>query len=65
MEPYPIEMRTRDLADRDAGMKPRAVALKYRMSESWVWPLKQRRRENGEITARKAGSTPSQRMSST
>ena len=58
MESYPIEMRKRVLADCDAGMKTRAVALKYRVSESWVRRLKQRRRENGEIAARKAGSTP-------
>ena len=58
MEPYPIEMRKRILADCDAGIQTRAVALKYRVSESWVRRLKQRRRENGEIAARKAGSTP-------
>jgi len=58
MEPYPIEMRKRVLADCDAGMKTRAVALKYQVSESWVRRLKQRRRENGEIAARKPGSAP-------
>lgn len=58
MEPYPVEMRKRILADCDAGMNTQAVALKYQVSASWVRRLKQRRRENGEIAARKAGSTP-------
>jgi transposase len=58
MEAYPIEMRKRILADCDAGMNTRSVALKYQVSESWVRRLKQRRREKGEITARKPGSTP-------
>ena len=56
MEPYPTEMRMRILADCDAGMGTQAVALKYRVSESWVRRLKQRRRENGEISARRSGS---------
>jgi transposase len=58
MEPYPVEMRKRVLADCDAGMNTQKVALKYQVSESWVRRLKQRRRENGEIAARRAGSTP-------
>lgn len=56
MEPYPTEMRMRILADCDAGMTTRLVALKYLVSESWVRRLKQRRRENGEISPRKSGS---------
>jgi transposase len=56
MEPYPTEMRKRILADCDAGMGTQAVALKYLVSESWVRRLKQRRRESGEISARKLGS---------
>jgi len=40
MEPYPTEMRKRILADCDAGMGTRAVALKYLVSESWVRRLK-------------------------
>ena len=58
MEPYPVEMRKRILADCDAGMNTQATALKYQVSESWVRRLKQRRRENGEIAARRPGSTP-------
>ena len=58
MEAYPVEMRKRVLADCDAGMGTQAVALKYQVSASWVRRLKQRRRENGEIAARRAGSRP-------
>jgi transposase len=39
-------------------MNTQAVALKYQVSESWVRRLKQRRRENSEIAARKAVSQP-------
>ena len=56
MEPYPTEMRKRILVDCDAGMGTQAVALKYLVSESWVRRLKQRRRENGEISARRPGA---------
>jgi transposase len=56
MEPYPLHMRRRILADCDAGMGTQAVALKYLVSESWVRRLKQRRRENGEIAPRPLGS---------
>ena len=56
MEPYPIEMRKRILADCDAGMSTQAVALKHRVCKASVRRLKQRRREAGEIAARKPGS---------
>src|SRR5262249_58746405 len=36
----------------DAGLGPRAAAAKYRVSESWVRRLKQRRRETGAVAAR-------------
>lgn len=55
MESYPVEMRLRILAECDAGMSTRVAALKYQVSESWVRRLKQRRRENGEIGARRSG----------
>lgn len=55
MQSYPMAMRLRILADCDAGMNTQAVALKYQVSESWVRRLKQRRRESGEIAARKSG----------
>lgn len=52
MDSYSIDLRQRVLEDCDAGGSTRQVALKYRVSESWVRRLKQRRRESGEIAAR-------------
>jgi transposase len=52
MDSYSIDLRKRVLEDCDAGGSTRQVALKYRVSESWVRRLKQRRRESGEIAAR-------------
>jgi transposase len=52
MNAYSMDLRERVLADCDAGMKTKAVALKYTVSESWVRRLKQRRREHGEIAPR-------------
>ena len=40
------------LLDSDAGMKAADVAVKYRVSGSWVRLLKQRRRETGEVAPR-------------
>ena len=56
MKSYSIDLRTRILEDCDAGMTTRLVATKYRVSESWVRRLKQRRRETGEIAPRRAGT---------
>ena len=52
MKPYSIEFRREILEDCDAGMSTMAVAIKHRVSDSWVRRLKQRRRESGEIAAR-------------
>ena len=52
MAPYSKDLRTRVLADRDAGMASRDVAAKFRVSLSWVNRLVQRRRESGEIEPR-------------
>lgn len=43
MRAYSMDLRQRVLADSDDGMKTRAVAAKYRVSEAWVRHLKQRR----------------------
>ena len=43
MRAYSLDLRQRVLADSDDGMKTRAVAVKYRVSEAWVRRLKQRR----------------------
>ena len=52
MDSYSMDLRKRVLADCDAGRSTRQVAMKYRVSESWVRRLKQRRRESGEIAPR-------------
>lgn len=56
MKAYSMDLRKRILEDCDAGMTTRQVAVKYRVSESWVRRLKQRRRETGEVAPRRAGS---------
>lgn len=52
MRAYSMDLRERVLADSDDGMGTRAIARKYRVSESWVRRLKQRRRETGEVAPR-------------
>jgi transposase len=46
---YSMDLRVRVLADLDGGLKTRAVAAKYTVSESWVRRLKQTRREVGRV----------------
>ena len=52
MVPYSKDLRTRVLADRDAGMAAKDVAAKFRVSLSWANRLVQRRRETGEVAPR-------------
>ena len=47
MRAYSNDLRVRVLADCDGGLGTRAVAAKYRVSESWVRRLKQTRRTTG------------------
>jgi transposase len=58
MNAYSMDLRERVLADCDAGMKTKAVAVKYTVSESWVRRLKQRRREHGEVAPREQRHGP-------
>jgi len=53
MAPYSMDLRTRVLQDCDAGLPPKEVAAKFRVSRSWVNRLVQRRRETGEIGPRR------------
>lgn len=53
MRAYSDDIRQRIFEDCDGGMTTRVVAAKYRVSESWVRRLKQRRRETGEVSARR------------
>jgi len=52
MAPYSMDLRTRVLADCDAGLPAKEVAAKFRVSRSWVNRLVQRRRETGEVGPR-------------
>jgi len=52
MDAYSQDLRQRILQDGDGGLTTRVVATKYRVSESWVRRLKQRRRETGETRPR-------------
>jgi transposase len=52
MAPYSMDLRTRVLADCDAGVAPKDVATKFRVSRSWVNRVVQRRRETGEVAPR-------------
>lgn len=60
MRAYSTDLRERVLADGDAGIGTRAVARKYRVSESWVRRLKQARRQTGRIApaAQRRGRVP-------
>lgn len=52
MKAYSPDLRQRVLEDCDGGMEARQVAVKYRVSESWIRRLKQRRRDTGETAPR-------------
>lgn len=49
MEAYSKEFRRDVLAACDAGEGTRAVALRFKVSESWVRRIKQERREQGKL----------------
>jgi transposase len=53
MAPYSKDLRTRVLANRDAGdLASKDVAAKFSVSRAWVNRLVQRRRETGEVELR-------------
>lgn len=49
MQPYSKEMRRDVLEDSDSGMPTAEVALKYKVSKSWVRRIKQERRELNKV----------------
>jgi transposase len=53
MRAYSQDLRERVLADCDTEMGTMEVAAKYRVSQSWVRRLKQRRRTTGSILPKK------------
>ena len=61
MRAYSMDLRLRVVEDCDAGMKPSAVASKYRVSTRWVQKLLKRRQETGEISARRGKTGPKPR----
>ncbi len=58
MKAYSMDLRNRVLADCDAGMEARQVAVKYNVSESWIRRLRQRRQESGETAPRRPKTSP-------
>jgi transposase len=60
--PYSMDLRTRVLADCDAGMDTSDVAKKYTVSPAWVYRLLQRRRETGEVRPRKGCPGPKPKL---
>jgi transposase len=52
MESYGTELRGEVLAACDRKEGTRAIAARWKVSESWVRRLKQRRRETGEVAPR-------------
>ena len=49
-----LDLRSRVIADCDAGLGTKEVAEKYKVSQSWVRKLKQIRRETGQIGPRRS-----------
>lgn len=54
MEPIPVEVRAQVLAACDAGEGTRVVAVRFKVSESWVRRAKQQRRETGQVAPKTA-----------
>lgn len=58
MEPYSFEFRREVLAACDANEGTHDVALRFKVSESWVRRIKQQRRETGQVEPKTAGPRP-------
>ena len=54
MEPYSLEFRGEVLAACDANEGTRDIAVRFRVSESWVRRIIQQRRETGQIAPKTA-----------
>jgi transposase len=48
-----MDLRVRVLKDSDTGLSSKDLAARYHVSRAWVDALKQRRRETGDVSARK------------
>ena len=54
MDPYTTEFRGEVLAACDANEGTRLIAVRFKVSESWVRRIKQQRRETGQIAPKTA-----------
>jgi hypothetical protein len=54
MEPYDAKFRGEVLAACDANEGTRAIAVRFKVADSWVWKIRQQRRETGQIAPKKA-----------
>src|SRR5271157_5952003 len=54
MAPYPLEFRSEVLAACDANEGTHDIAVRFKVSESWVRRIKQQRRETGQIAPKTA-----------
>ena len=54
MEPYDAEFRGEVLAACDTNEERRAIALRFKVSESWLWRIQQQRSETGQVAAKTA-----------
>jgi transposase len=54
MEPYSAEFRGEVLAACDTNEERRAIALRFKVSESWLRRIQQQRRETGQIAPKTA-----------
>ena len=54
MKPYSIEVRGEVLAACDGGEESRLVAVRFKVSESWIRRIKQQRRETGQVAPKTA-----------
>jgi transposase len=57
MKALSMDLRERVLEDCDAGLGTKAVAQRYKVSQSWVRRLKQRRREEGRTEPKSCRNT--------
>jgi transposase len=62
MRAYSLDLRTRVLADYDAGMTTQAIAEKYRISTKCVRDLRQLREETGQLSPRQGKTGPKPKL---
>jgi len=48
-KPYSVDLRVRVLVDCDAGERPTMLALRYRVSRSWIYRMLKQRHELGHV----------------